>query len=248
MSKKANIISIIPARGGSKTIPKKNICIFNDHPLIAYSIIASKLSKRIERTIVSTDDEEIAEIAEKYGAEVPFLRPKEFARDDSPDIEFVRHAFDWLNENEDVKPEYMVHLRPIVPIRDPVVVDRAIGMIMRNKIATGLRAVYEFPQPICKMFKIEDGYLKGLCPDDPRPEYYNLPRQTFEPTYCPNSYVDVLRRSTLYNTSSLHGDKLLAFVVEDTGDIDTLEQFKITEALAKIKFKSILDMYDKEMS
>ena len=246
MNKKTNIISIIPARGGSKTIPKKNIRMFNGHPLIAYSIIASKLSEKIERTIVSTDDKEIADISLRYGAEVPFLRPKEFARDDSPDIEFVKHAFEWFANMEEA-PEYMVHLRPIVPIRNPEVIDNAISMVMGNKDATGLRSVYEFPQPVCKMFKIENGYLTGLCPDDPRPEYYNLPRQTFEPTYCPNSYVDVLKRSTLYNTGLLHGDKLLAFVVEDTGDIDTLEQFKITEALSKIKFQNILDMYDKEL-
>ena len=90
------IYSIIPARGGSKEVPKKNIKPLGGFPLMAYSIIASKLSSRIERTIVSTDSQEIADIALSYGAEVPFLRPAEIAQDHSTDLELIQHAISWF--------------------------------------------------------------------------------------------------------------------------------------------------------
>ena len=118
-------ICIIPARGGSKGVPGKNIRDVGGFPMIAYSIIASKLSKNIERTIVSTDSQEIADIALKYGAEVPFLRPEKFARDDSKDIEFFQHAIDWFSENEGYVPNYWVQLRPTTPLRESSIIDKS---------------------------------------------------------------------------------------------------------------------------
>ena len=134
MYKNKKILAIIAARGGSKGIPKKNIIDLGGHPLIAYSIAVAKLSKLIERIIVSTDSEEIAEISKKYGAEVPFIRPEEYARDNSPDKEFVQHAINWFKEKENYAPEYMVHIRPTTPLRKPEIIDEAIEKFLNGVV------------------------------------------------------------------------------------------------------------------
>ncbi|HON56846.1 MAG TPA: acylneuraminate cytidylyltransferase family protein, partial [bacterium] len=109
------IYAIIPARGGSKGVPDKNIRLLKGYPVIAYSIVACKLSKKIDRIIVSTDSEKIAQISKKYGAEVPFLRPAEFATDISPDLGFMKHAVDWFEINEKNIPDFFIHIRPTTP-------------------------------------------------------------------------------------------------------------------------------------
>lgn len=214
------IISIIPARGGSKGIPKKNIVDFYGHPLVSYSIAASILSSRIQRTIVSTDSEEIAEIAKRYGADVPFLRPKEISGDLSLDIEFVEHTLEYLYSVE--HPEIIIHLRPTTPIRVPETIDFAIDTFIGSD-ATALRSVHRFSYFPQKLFFIKNGRLQGLFPGDERTEYYNLPRQLLEPAYYPNGYVDILR-SSVVNTGVLHGDNIIPFVVTKTEDIDSIEQ------------------------
>lgn len=246
-SKNKNIIAIIPARGGSKGIPKKNIVDLAGFPLIAYSIALANLSKLIERIIVSTDSEEIAEISKKYGAEVPFLRPKEFARDDSPDIEFFQHALDWFRNNEDSLPKYFVHLRPTTPLREPEMVDEAIRKFLNSKEATSLCSGHQVESPY-KEFQIKDGFFEGLFPDDSRPDYFNLPRQTFPSIYYPNGYVDIIKTQALSEKKGLYGPKILSFITPAVGDIDRLEdldhlefdlkrkKYKIYEFL-KINFK-----------
>ncbi len=223
------IIGLIPARAGSKGIPKKNIKLLAGYPLIAYSIIASKLSSRIERTMVSTDSEEFAEIARSYGAEVPFLRPKEISTDKSLDIEYVKHALDWFQTNEGKQPEYIVMLPPPAPLRDPALIDKAIEKILHNKEATSLRSAYETRESPYKLFGIKDDFYAGLFPDDPRPEYYNLPRQTFPPVYHPNGYVDIIKSQTLANLGTLHGPKILSFITPDVGELDRPEDFEFIE-------------------
>ncbi len=224
-----NIVAIIPARGGSKGVPKKNVTPLAGYPLIAYSIIACKLCPLIERTIVSTDSEEIAEVSRKFGAEVPFLRPAALATDKSTDIEFVHHAFDWFETKEGYTPEYLIHMRPTTPLRDPDVINKSIRQIMKNPIASGLRSVHEITESPYKLFGIEEGYLTGLFPDDPRKEYYNLPRQAFPPVYQPNGYVDIIKRDTVKNLDSLHGPRMLAFITENVGELDKLSDFQFIE-------------------
>ena len=126
-------VCIIPARSGSKSVLKKNIELLAGYPLLAYSIIAARLSSKIQQTIVSTDSQEFADIARSYGADVPFLRPKEISRDDSLDIEYVRHALDWFQTHHGNQPEYIVILAPPTPLRDPVLIDAAIEKLIRNK-------------------------------------------------------------------------------------------------------------------
>ena len=111
------ILALIPARGGSKGIPRKNIRSFAGHPLIAYSIAAGLQARQPMRVIVTTDDEQIAEVARRCGAETPFLRPAELAQDHTTDLPVFQHALRWLAEHEDYHPQVVVHLRPTTPIR-----------------------------------------------------------------------------------------------------------------------------------
>ena len=129
-------IAYIPVRGGSKGVPKKNIRPLGGFPLVAYSIACAKLSKHINRVIVSTESEEIATIARDYGAEVPFIRPKKYAQDHSPDRGHFLHAMSWMKENEQYLPEYWVHLRATTPLREPQIIDQAIEEIHSQSNST----------------------------------------------------------------------------------------------------------------
>lgn len=237
------IYSLIQARGGSRGVPKKNIKFLNGHPLIAYSIIASKLSKYIKRTIVSTDSPEIAEVARKYGAEVPFLRPAEFAQDNSTDLDVFTHAIKWLEEEEGNLPDLLVHLRPTTPLRDPALIDEAIEKIQVNSEVTSLHSVQraiDLPQ---KMFQINSaGFLMGFFPNDSRPEYHNLPRQTFPSAYRGGGYVDIVKPHFIKNNPGLfYGSKVLAFFTPPTVDIDCLEDFEYLEYILQKQSGPVLD-------
>jgi CMP-N-acetylneuraminic acid synthetase len=229
MSKKANVIGIIPARGGSKGVPKKNIREIGGFPMIAYSIIIGKLTKNMDRCIVSTDSEEIADVARDYGADLPFLRPSEFATDSSPDIEFFKHAIDWFDKNEGYIPDYWVQLRPTTPLREPEIIEQAIEHMKIHTESTSLVSIHEFPENPGKMFGMQEGYLHGLCPLDPRPEYFTLPRQEFAPAYFGNGYVDIVKSSTIIEYGSCYGSRMLGFEAPDTGEIDVEEDFKRVE-------------------
>ena len=216
-------------------MPKKNIKLVGGHPLIAYSIAAAKLCRAIDRVVVSTDCSEIAAVAASYGAEVPFLRPARLASDTSPDIHFVRHALDWFQSNEGSRPDLLVHLRPTTPLRDPVLMQSAIELIRRNKKATSLRSVHELAQPPQKMMGIKNGFLSGLFHDDPRREYYNLPRQAFPAAYDPNGYVDIIRSDFVSRQESLHGPRILAVVTPVAVEIDGPEDFAYLEYVIENK-------------
>lgn len=235
------IVAIIPARSGSKGIPRKNIRKLGGYPLIAYAIVACRLSKKIERIIVSTDSAEFANIADTYGAEIPFLRPSELAQDNSKDIEFIEHAINWFNNNEDTIPEYIVEIRPTTPLRDPGIIDVAIDKIIQNPVATSLRSIHETRESHCKLFGIKDDYLVGLCPEDPRPEYYNLPRQNFLPTYEANGYVDIIKSSTVLKLRSLHGPKILPFFTPNIGEVDTIDDLDYIEYMLNKKTYEIYE-------
>ena len=224
------IIGLIPARGGSKGVPGKNIKLLAGYPLIAYSIAAGKLCPKIHRVVVSTDSELIAELSRKHGAEVPFMRPAEFAGDRSPDRDFVMHALEWFQKNEGAVPDYLVHLRPTTPLRDPALIDEAIAAFMSNPEATSLRSGHEAPESPFKWFmRDEQGYFHGFDPDDPRPGHTNLPRQLFPTVYIPDGYVDVLRASCVLNSDDIHGSRIMGYVSPMCREVDTLEDLEFLE-------------------
>ena len=148
------IYAVIPARQGSKGVINKNIKLLGGHPLIAYSIALAKLTPEISRVIVSTDSEEYAKIAIQYGAEVPFLRPTEIANDKSTDLEFFKHCIHWFQENETNLPDYLVHLRPTTPLREPSIVSSAIEVFIKSESAlTSLRSGHVCSESPFKWFK-----------------------------------------------------------------------------------------------
>lgn len=238
-SSNKKILALIPARGGSKSIPKKNIVNLDGFPLIAYSIAAAKLSKKIDRIIVSTDSEEIAEVAKKYGAEVPFLRPAEYATDTSPGIEFFQHALKWLAKNEKYEPDYTVQFLPTTPLRDPMLVDQAIERILNNEEATSLRSAHEMSESAYKDFKTEGDFFVGLFPSGLND--HSLPRQLFPATYHPNGYVDVVISKFLAASGQLYGNKILSFITPNTGELDNPEDLDFIEYLLHKKSFQIYD-------
>lgn len=213
-------IALIPARGGSKSVPKKNIRIFQEYPMIAYSIAAAKLAGKVDRVLVSTDSEEIAQISLAYGAEVPFLRPVEYAQDDSPDIDFVKHAIIWLSEHEGKIPKYFVHLRPTTPLRDPEDIDEAVELIRQDENATSLRSGSIAEHPPYKWFKKEGKYLAPLLPGITCDEA-NFPRQDFPEVYIPNGYVDIIKTDFVIQNDLLHGSRMIGYRTQEVPDIDT---------------------------
>lgn len=225
-------VAIIPARSGSKGVPNKNVRPLAGHPLIAWSIAAGALCPVLERVLVSTDSPEIAELARGYGAEAPFLRPAELARDDSPDVDYIRHALEWLGGRGET-PDLLVLLRPTTPLRDPALVAAAVEAIVADDEATGLRSLHELAEPPQKMVALEDGYLTGFFPDDPRPEYYNLPRQAFPIGYQPNGYVDVVRARTVLETGVMFGPRVRGFVTPVAVEVDRPEDFDYLAFLAE---------------
>lgn len=234
MDRSGATVALIPARGGSKGVPGKNVRSLGGYPLIAYAIVAARLAGGVDRVIVSTDSPGIGEIAKLYGAEVPFLRPAELAQDASPDVGFFRHALEWFRTHEDRQPELFVHLRPTTPLRDAARIAEAIRAIRSRDEATGLRSVHELPEPPQKMMGIAGGFLVGLFPHETRPEYYNLPRQSFPPAYHPNGYVDIVRADVLASGESLHGKRILGFVTPPVTEVDRPEDLEYLEfVLAK---------------
>ena len=218
----ADIVAIIPARSGSKSLVDKNIKELSGHPLIAYSIAAAKLSKKIDRVIVSTNSQEYVDIARQYGAEVPFIRPDEFSTDTATDKDFLVHAMNWLEENEGRTPEYWVHLRPTTPLRNVEIVDNAIDEIMQDKSATSLRSGHKAPESPLKWFVKDDRYFKGLVSG----EDYNLPKEAFKQVYIPDGFVDIVKSSFVMNNKEIHGDKMIGFESPVCTEVDSVEEFE----------------------
>jgi len=223
------IIAVIPARSGSKGVPDKNIRILVEKPLIAYSISAAIKSKLIDRVIVSTDSEKYASISKDYGAEVPFIRPNEYSGDKSTDYDFVKHLLDWLADNEGNTPDYIIHLRPTTPLRDPSVLDNAIEKFMNNVEATSLRSAHEMSETAYKQFELEGKYFKTICTGSLDLDDANNSRQSFPKTYSPNGYVDILRTSHILENHLLHGNRVMGYVTDYTIEVDIEEDFEFLE-------------------
>jgi N-acylneuraminate cytidylyltransferase len=185
-------------------------------PLIAYTILQARASERIDRVLVSTDDRGIADIARKWGAEVPFLRPSAFAQDTSPDIDVFRHALRWLAEHEQYLPSLVVHLRPPTPVRRVELIDQAIDLLESHPEADAVRSVNVAQQTPYKMWRIgEGGYLEPVLKVEGLPDCQSLPRQQVPIVYWQNGYVDVIRPRAVLEKNSMWGDRVLPLVIEE---------------------------------
>ena len=215
------VLAIIQARGGSKGIPRKNLKLLGGHPLISYSIIAAQKSSSINRFIVSTDDNEIAETARQYDAEVPFLRPTKYARDQSKDIDVFKHALSWFEEHEKYIPDVVVQLRPTCPFRPIGIIDESVKILLENSDASSVRSISIVDHSPYKMWVKDPGTkkIKPLLESEYR-EPYDMPRQKLPYVYSLNGIVDSIRAKTIRKNDSMTGNKVYPLIIDRKYFID----------------------------
>ena len=226
------VLALIPARGGSKSVPRKNIIPLLGKPMIAWAIEHALACEHVTRVIVTTDDEEIAAVARSYGAEVPFMRPVELAQDLSVDIEFHRHAVEWLKQNENYVPDMVINLRPTPPSRQPAVIDRAIEIFAAHPEVDALRSVHLAQQSPFKMWTIdEQGYMRSVAPLPGVAEPYNQPRQKLPLVFWQDGYIDITRPKVILEQNSTTGRVILPFIIEEpAADVDYPDELGEAEA------------------
>jgi CMP-N,N'-diacetyllegionaminic acid synthase len=224
-------IGLITARGGSKSIPRKNIKLLAGKPLIAWTIEAALQCKGLSRIIVSTDGEEIAEVAREWGAEVPFIRPAEFARDDSSSISAVLHAIHWMEENEEFFPDYVMLLQPTSPFRTAEDIQQCIELA-RNRRAVAVVSVCEaVHHPYdCKRI-LGDETLADLISTD----IVYLRRQDLPPVYALNGAIYLCQRMSLLSNQTFFSEGTIAYVMpkERSLDVDTMWDWHLAELIMK---------------
>ncbi len=232
--KNRNILAIIPARCGSKSVPNKNIRLLNGKPMLAYSIEHALQSKLINRVILSTDSIEYAEIGRDYGAEVPFIRPAEYATDSALDIDVFFHCLNYLKETEDYEADIVVQLRPTYPVRKVDDIDTMIELLIQNKDADSVRSMSLAKEIPYKMWKKgRDGTILPVISD--LHECYNMPRQELPTAYYQNACIDVVRGDVILRRKSMSGNTILGYEMKDNFDIDTEEELQIATKRLEIE-------------
>jgi CMP-N,N'-diacetyllegionaminic acid synthase len=218
--------ALILARGGSKGVPKKNIKLLNNKPLISYVIESAKKSKKIKNIYVSTDCEEIKEVLKKLDV-IVIDRPLEISQDNSLDVDSFRHFCNLLNYTSPI-----VHLRATTPLIDPNIIDDAIKIFNINiNTVTSLRSAHQMSESAYKFFIKDDNIWKPLVNGVDT----NKPRQSYPKTYIPNGYVDIVNPNIFMNQDSFYGDKIFAFETKSTPEIDTMDDFDYIEYIIKYK-------------
>jgi CMP-N-acetylneuraminic acid synthetase len=220
------VLALIPARGGSKGIPRKNIRDFSGYPLIAWSIAAGLKSEFVTRVIVSTDDAEIAAVAREWGAETPFLRPAEFAEDKTTDLPVFVHALEWLEQNEGYKPDVVVQLRPTSPVRPLGLVDDAVRILLQHADADSVRGIVPAGQNPHKMWRLPAGEaapMTNLLAVEGIAEPYNAPRQILPDVYWQTGHIDAIRPAAILS-GSMSGKTIYPLLIDPnfTVDLDNL--------------------------
>ena len=240
VSKTLSALAIIPARGGSKRIPRKNLAPVGGKPLLAWAILAAKSSKQVAHTLISTDDQEIAAMAKQYGADVPWLRPAALAADHTSTLEVVLHALEWAVSNYKPAPEFAVLLEPTSPLRKSYHIDKALQMLAGSD-ADSVVSVCEVPHTFHpeEILAVEKGFVRPYVAS--RTMAARKLRGNQEPVYVLNGLVYAFRIKSVLKNRELYGAKCLPYVMEwDTYlDIDTPEDLKAADArLRQMNFES----------
>jgi len=230
MIKGKRILALIPARSGSKKLPGKNIKPMNGRPLIAWTIEEAKKSRYIDRIIVSTDNEKIKRVSKKYGADAPFLRPKELATDEAKVIDVVIYTINWLKQNGE-SFDLLILLQPTSPLRTAEDIDKAVELLFL-KDAKNIVSVCECNyHPYWSNTIPKDGCMKDFI----RPDVINKNRQDLPKYYRSNgaiylAYCDYIRRQ-----EGFFGDETFAYIMpeEHSIDIDSKIDFKLAEILVR---------------
>jgi CMP-N-acetylneuraminic acid synthetase len=231
MIQKEKIVAVIPARGGSKGIPRKNLNTVLGKPLIAYTIEAALKAQTLAKVIISTDDEQIRAVSQDYGAEVPFLRPSHLATDTAPGISVLQHAIMYLAEQEAYLTDIVVCLQPTSPLRSAEDIDTAVKLCLDSGADSVVSLCQAKHHPYW-MKKIVDGRVHPLMNEI---ENHYTRRQDLPPVYRLNGALYVIRRKVLLEENSVLGEHTLAYIMpeERSIDIDTPSDLKFAELLIK---------------
>ena len=221
-----NIIAIIPARGGSKGVPRKNIRLLGNKPLIAYTIEVAKNSKYLKRILVSTEDKEIKQIALEWGAEV-IDRPEELAKDETLTIDVLIHVFDYLKSSESFEPDLVVVLQPTSPLRIVEDIDESIRLFLSSKDAISLVSVTEYEATPFWALKLSNGFVSPMFDE----KYFRMRRQDIPPAYKPNGAIFISKPETLRKYRTFYTPRTLGYIMppERSIDIDTEFDFMLAE-------------------
>lgn len=231
-SMKKKLLGIITARSGSRGIPKKNIKNFCGEPLIAHTIKCAKLSEVFDRIVVSTDDIKIAKISKSAGAEVPFLRPKKLAKDNTPTLPVIQHTVKWLKEKESYWADYTMILQPTSPLRQPFHIVESVRLFLKTNADSvlGVCKVPDIYTPFKAMI-IDKGCLKLF---DGKPIYKRTPRrQDIKMAYFSNGAIYLFKTKLLFSKKNpnFYGEKTVPYIMDDiySVDIDTEEDWEKAE-------------------
>lgn len=225
-----NILGIIPARGGSKSVPRKNIALLHGKPMIVYTIETAQKSYRLTDFVVSSEDNEIIEIAKQWGAPVPFVRPAELATDEAPSLPVVQHAVREMESIKGVKYDYVVLLQPTTPLRQAQDIDAAIEKL----VATGADSVVS----VCEVGAYHPARMRQIVNDrlvelpirEPREM---LRRQDLPPVYIRNGAVYAVKRDVVMLQNSMIGEISRPYIMpeERSVNVDSKLDFLLAEIL-----------------
>jgi len=231
MDDNEKVLAIIPARGDSKGIPRKNLYPLNGKPLIAYTIEATLKSKLLTRSIISTDSKEIAEVAEKYGGDVPFIRPNVLANDTASSIDVVKHAVKELEKADGVRYNYAVLLQPTTPLRLSEDIDKVVQKLISTQCDTVITMVDVGAFHPARMYRIENDRLVGIMEES----IAMRRRQDLPPIYIRSGDVYACKRDIIFNRNSMLGNDCRPLVISPNRaiNIDTLRDIVLAEYLLK---------------
>jgi CMP-N,N'-diacetyllegionaminic acid synthase len=225
------LLAVIPARGGSKGVPRKNIRLLAGKPLIAWTIEAARQCPEVNRLIVTTEDAEIAAVASQWGAEVPFMRPADLAHDDTPGMAPILHALRWLAESERYRPDWVMVLQPTSPLRTAADISAAIALT-RAGASSVVSVTQAHPHPYLMKQIAPDGTLQ---PFDVQPQSPDNRRQAFPPVYALNGAVYLSRYDSVLTNETfvLPDTKACIMPPERSIDIDTLWDFQLADMVLR---------------
>ena len=232
-------IAIIPARGGSKGIVDKNLVSIGGRPLVHWSIVVA-LAAGLDRVVVSTDSERIADVARASGAEIPFIRPPELAQDETPDLPVFQHALQALGLDEPSDDDTLVvHLRPTSPARTPELVCSGVRLLVGDPAADSVRSVSPAVHTPYKMWRrADDGRLEPLLGSFEE-ELFNQPRQALPEVWWHNGVLDVIRANVILR-GSMTGRRIRSLVVSDDLAVDIDHASDLPAAAAALQTSGLV--------